>query len=154
MRHHEETENMSIQQFLASLKRMQQQMKHIFYLLSKEESLSQALLFLLMRLHDVEALKITEISEHFSITAGAATGMTDKLEDMGYVMRLRSEEDRRIVQVVLTDEGRKKVQSIKSKMANVMTDIFRNVPQDRICEMSNVLDEIADILQTYTEKGE
>ncbi|MBD2867418.1 MarR family winged helix-turn-helix transcriptional regulator [Paenibacillus arenilitoris] len=51
-------------------------------------------------------MKSTDLAEKLMITAGAVTFMTDKLSDMGLVRRKRGEEDRRVVYLEITEEGK------------------------------------------------
>jgi DNA-binding MarR family transcriptional regulator len=48
-----------------------------------------------------------EISKHLSVAVNTVTNIVDNLERKGTVRRIRSEEDRRVIRVDLTDVGRK-----------------------------------------------
>lgn len=50
---------------------------------------------------------MSEISDEIHLSLSSVTGIVDKLEGKKLVRRDRSNEDRRIVQVELTDEGRR-----------------------------------------------
>ena len=54
-------------------------------------------------LHD--ALSMTEVAEKMSHTTAAATGLVDRLENLGYVERMHDEDDRRKVLVKITPKG-------------------------------------------------
>lgn len=77
--------------------------------LTHEENLSENLILLLLRLKLFKHMKITEISEAFMLTPGAATNMCDKLENLDYVERIRIKDDRRVVRVSLTKKGKKEL---------------------------------------------
>jgi len=47
-----------------------------------------------------------EIADYLMLAMSTMTGIVDKLVEKNYVVRERSEEDRRIVRVALTDAGR------------------------------------------------
>lgn len=47
----------------------------------------------------------TDISKELMLTLGTVTTSLNKLEDKGYIIRERSNEDRRVVYVKLTDKG-------------------------------------------------
>jgi Transcriptional regulators len=51
--------------------------------------------------------KLSEIASLLSITKGAVTQMVQKLEEKGYVCRVRSNENRKTVYLDLTPKGRK-----------------------------------------------
>jgi len=57
------------------------------------------------------------LAKNAELSPASMTAMLDQLEELGYVARRRSAEDRRQVLVRLTDEGRAKVQA-KRRMWN------------------------------------
>ncbi|MBK3493877.1 MarR family transcriptional regulator [Viridibacillus sp. YIM B01967] len=86
-------------------------------ILTHDENLSENLVLLLLRLKLYRHMKITEISEAFMLTPGAATNMCDKLEKLDYVERIRIKDDRRVVRVSLTKKGEERVEAIFSKFS-------------------------------------
>ncbi|MFD2115053.1 MarR family winged helix-turn-helix transcriptional regulator [Paenibacillus yanchengensis] len=81
-------------------------------LLTHDQDISENLVLLLLKLKLFEFLTITEISDQFLLTPGAATNMCDKLEQLNLIERIRLKEDRRVVRVTLTKKGQKKVDEI------------------------------------------
>jgi len=53
-----------------------------------------------------EGLRMNELSRHLMVTGGSITGMTDQLEQDGYVQREQSPDDRRAFLLRLTPAGR------------------------------------------------
>ncbi|KAB2492730.1 MarR family winged helix-turn-helix transcriptional regulator [Priestia endophytica] len=51
--------------------------------------------------------RLTDLAEELDLTSGAITAICDKLEGRGFAVRKRHKEDRRIVLLDITDEGRK-----------------------------------------------
>ncbi len=49
-------------------------------------------------------LKVSDISERMSLSNSTVSGIVDRLEKMGFVKRVRSEEDRRVVMIDLVPE--------------------------------------------------
>jgi len=62
---------------------------------------------LLLSVGAKESLKMSEIAKALQLTLSSVTALVDKLEAKAFVTRERSREDRRIVRVLLTAEGRK-----------------------------------------------
>ncbi len=77
--------------------------------ITKKETLSQNQLMLLFQLQLAGSLKITEIAERFVVTPGAASSMCDKLEEARLVQRVRTNEDRRVVNIEITGEGTRRI---------------------------------------------
>jgi len=77
---------------------------------------------------------MTEISRDLNITMGTLTTGVDKLIKKGYLLRKRTEEDKRVVLVELTEKGRN---------AKKMHDAFH---KDMIDSIINNLDEAEEEL--------
>ncbi|TBL80000.1 MarR family winged helix-turn-helix transcriptional regulator [Paenibacillus thalictri] len=68
---------------------------------------------------------VTELADIVCISCGGLTILCDKLEEKGLVVRVRDETDRRLVNMQITDQGRKLVQSIvglKGELVERMLD--------------------------------
>ncbi|MEK3903437.1 MULTISPECIES: MarR family winged helix-turn-helix transcriptional regulator [unclassified Paenibacillus] len=102
--------------------------------ITKKGSLSQNQIMLLFLLQLTGSLNITDISERLVITPGAASFMCDKLEDLGYIERLRTKEDRRVVNIILTGPGKQHILSLFDTFA--LTDLSKiSVALQRIDEL-------------------
>ncbi|HEV2442285.1 MAG TPA: MarR family transcriptional regulator [Steroidobacteraceae bacterium] len=82
--------------------------------------LTAAQLFILVTLATAEMVRSTDLCEHTSYDAGAMTRMLDRLESKGVVRRRRSPEDRRVVYLELTDEGRARL----ARMREISKEVF------------------------------
>ena len=61
--------------------------------------------FLLGHIASSESLSMTEIADKMAHTTAAATGLVDRLENLGYVQRMHASDDRRKVLVRITPKG-------------------------------------------------
>ena len=61
--------------------------------------------FLLGHIASSESLSMTEIADKMTHTTAAATGLVDRLENLGYVQRMHASDDRRKVLVRITPKG-------------------------------------------------
>ena len=75
-------------------------------------------------LHD--ALSMTEVAEKMSHTTAAATGLVDRLENLGYVQRMHDESDRRKVLVKITSKGSSLVERLRQDIVSGLT-IFTGI---------------------------
>jgi DNA-binding MarR family transcriptional regulator len=69
--------------------------------------------FLLGHIAAHNGLSMTEVAEKMSHTTAAATGLVDRLENLGYVQRTHDEVDRRKVLVKITGKGIELVDRIR-----------------------------------------
>jgi DNA-binding MarR family transcriptional regulator len=68
---------------------------------------------------------VAALSRELDLDPGAMTRALDRLEAKGLVRRERSTEDRRIVHLVPTDEGRKVARKVPPVMAEVLNNHLR-----------------------------
>lgn len=115
---------------------IQQKSKMFVNLLSEGESLSQNQLILLLQLKINSGMKATEIADFFSVTPGAVTSMCDKLEKLELIHRVRESGDRRVVKIVLTNNGETKVQSL-----------FLKFSQEKLTDMAKVLSDVNQLMK-------
>lgn len=74
----------------------------------------------LMRLQQKGQLPVAELARWVNTDAGAMTRLLDRLEKKGLCKRVRSLEDRRVVMVELTAEGRNAIEDVPAVLAEVM----------------------------------
>lgn len=85
---------------------------------------------MLIILSETGTIRSSELAERLSITNGGVTGLADRLIDLGFVKRERSEQDRRAVQLMLTDEGQAVVGAMMRTREHVMMKLFHNLSED------------------------
>ena len=71
----------------------------------------------IMSLISRQALTISQISARMGVAKPNVTPLVNKLDEMGYVSRIRSDADKRIVQVALSDAGEKCLSRIRDMIA-------------------------------------
>ncbi|WP_237265347.1 MarR family winged helix-turn-helix transcriptional regulator [Thermoplasma sp. Kam2015] len=72
--------------------------------------------FTIMRqLSENGPLSMATIASSINVTPGWVTGVIDKMEDKGLVVRKREEADRRIIKISLTDHGKEVYEEAKKK---------------------------------------
>ena len=71
---------------------------------------------LLVMIGKSESMIMREVADFLQIPVSTATGIIDKLIEKGYVVREYSPEDRRIVIVRLSDEGKSIYLTLKEKL--------------------------------------
>ena len=63
---------------------------------------------------------VAELARELQMDPGAMTRLLDRLESKGLCKRLRSTDDRRVVNLALTDEGKKAADKVPVALAEVM----------------------------------
>ena len=79
----------------------------------------------LLKLHMGVGSTVAELARSCQLDAGSMTRLLDRLEAKGLVRRVRSSEDRRIVNIELTDEGTAAAKKIPAVLCGVQNSHLR-----------------------------
>ena len=74
----------------------------------------------LLRLRNTGGSTVAELARWLQVDAGAMTRLLDRLEKKGLCKRVRSTEDRRVVQVELTPDGVEAIKAVPAVLSEVM----------------------------------
>ena len=85
----------------------------------------------LLKLYLGHASTVAELARECSLDGGAMTRMLDRLEAKGLVTRVRSSQDRRVVNLELTTEGRTTARQIPGVLCKVQNEFLQplSVPE-------------------------
>ena len=123
-----------LDQFRADAERLSHiilEMQRCFVLrLSKElapGNVSFPQFFLLAALDQKEVLTMSAIAQKMGHTTAAASGLVDRLENLGYVVRSIAREDRRKVMVCITEKGSALVRRIREEMVGNLMKVMTHL---------------------------
>lgn len=88
-------------------------------------------------------LKMSELAQILGLTAGAVTAASDKLIENGYVTRIRDEQDRRIVYLGITDQGRELMQQLRELGRAKMSEAFSHLDDDKLPTVIAIFEQAA-----------
>lgn len=83
--------------------------------------------FLLAALDQKEVMTMSAIAEKMGHTTAAASGLVDRLENLGYVVRSSARDDRRKVMVCITEKGTALVRRIRQEMVGNLMKVMTNL---------------------------
>jgi DNA-binding MarR family transcriptional regulator len=90
------------------------------------------------------ATSASELCKGISYDAGAMTRMLDRLEAKGLVRRTRSPDDRRLVNLELTEAGKAAYPRLRQISMQVMNRSLRDFTQDEAKTLQNLLQRLAN----------
>lgn len=93
-------------------------------------------------------VNISEISKHLSITPPSVTEFVKNLIHKGYLAKRVNEEDKRFIELSLTDEGEQIVYALK----DYFNTLFSGLTQRLGAKQSNLLIELLDVVNDYFEE--
>ena len=82
-----------------------------------QDKVSYPQFFLLTYLAEEESLSMSSIARMMGHSTAAATGMVDKLQELGHIKRFTAAADRRKIMVRITEQGRELVAQMRSNIA-------------------------------------
>jgi MarR family transcriptional regulator, multiple antibiotic resistance protein MarR len=93
----------------------------------------------LMRIDQGCARTAADLCRDVNYDTGSMTRLLDRLEDKGYIRRERSTEDRRVVQLALTEAGQALMPQLKQVGANMLNHYLRDFSADEVSALKTYL---------------
>ena len=113
--------------------------------------LSKTELFALLYLTRKEQTTMSELADTIGVPLSTATGLVDRLVRKSYVQRVRSEEDRRIVMLALTEKGERLVDEFKDIMSRYMSRIMEGLTKEEQQQLMAIALKVFRNLQEQKE---
>lgn len=110
----------------------------------------------LLKLYMGSASTVAELARECQLDAGGMTRLLDRLEGKGLLRRVRSSEDRRVVNLELTDEGREAARQIPEVLCGVQNAFMRGFTIEEWQLLRGMLRRILDTaleIQAAKEQG-
>lgn len=137
---------MELEQRYIKLKEFQDLFENIFsktktqhnFFPKTKYNLSDGHILILTYLYRVKTCTASDITRYLGITSGGGTVLTDRLLRNNLIKRLRLEEDRRVVQLSLTTEGKEIVDQIIENRATAFVKLLHDLEETEIDQMLSV----------------
>ncbi|WP_158903722.1 MarR family winged helix-turn-helix transcriptional regulator [Burkholderia sp. L27(2015)] len=110
----------------------------------KEEGVTSQQMGIVLTMSRGAASTPFELSKLLGIDTGLMTRMLDKLEKQGLLARVRSVEDRRVVNLHLTETGVALGTRIPDIALNVLNPLFRNFSGQEFEELHRLLNKMVE----------
>jgi DNA-binding MarR family transcriptional regulator len=120
--------------------------------LARQVDLTGPQLTTLKMLEGVGDLSLSELSERIRAQNSTVTGIIDRMEREGLVVRTRSTEDRRVVKIKLTDKGARIAQAIALEPMEVFRGALESLSAPEAHELLQILTKIAKRVQSIVKR--
>lgn len=106
-------------------------------------------------MHVIEAVGIGEprnmsaVAKLLSVTVGTLTIAVNNLVKKGYIDRVRSKEDRRVVLVSLTEKGKKAYQHHKRFHEEMIQSLLKGLSEQEISTLVTALTNLREFFRNY-----
>ena len=101
----------------------------------------------LAMLQDVGTMSVSEISRRLGIAKPNITPLVDRLVNAGRVDRVRSTTDRRVVNVVIQKEGRKRLREIRASLVAGIENWGGSLSMDDFRALNESLETVVKLLE-------
>ena len=91
-------------------------------------------------------VKPTEIAKKFSITPASVTSQIDKLVEQGWLERKYNQDDKRVIEVVLTQKGKSRLAEMKKELVDNCNWIFKTLDKQ---EQETLFDLVSRLNRSY-----
>jgi MarR family transcriptional regulator, organic hydroperoxide resistance regulator len=138
------TRSVAISEIMQSLRQIFRAIQDYSQEVSKEFGITGPQLWALKIIFADGGLSLGELTQKMYLHPSTVSGVVDRLEKKGYVSRDRGREDRRVVTVRLTPEGKKLIKKapnpIQGKMVHGLTKLERR-------KLNSIYDSVQKLVQ-------
>lgn len=129
--------------------RMQRSM-HV-HSLAKRIGMTKTQVYILWYLGKDGCAKSSDIARIVGLSPGAVTQVCDELVRMNLVERLRSESDRRVVNISLTEQGAEKLEQMHRLRSRGLKRMMRLLGERDVDELIRILNRVVDFIEDADE---
>ena len=108
----------------------------------------------LYKVHKGIATTVAELARECQLDTGAMTRLLDRLEAKGLCRRVRSLDDRRVVHIELTDEGRIAGEQVPHILSRVQNEYLAGFTEAEWVQLKSYLQRILDNSQVIAARQE
>ena len=101
----------------------------------------------LRKLNEGAAMTASELCRKMCHDNGAVTRLLDQLEQRGYIVRERSREDRRVVNLQITDAGRLQISELTPDVVHALNTVLETFSAEEFGELTRLLEKLQTRLQ-------
>lgn len=120
--------------------------ENVFLNCSKNEVLVFWLLF------RKEAVNMTEIADYVHVPLNTATGIISRMEKNGLVIRTRSEEDKRVVQISFSEKGMAQFEALVSELLRYGMEIIGSLTGEEMELLQKMTGKVLGVLRQEKDK--
>ncbi|MFD1356471.1 MarR family winged helix-turn-helix transcriptional regulator [Fictibacillus halophilus] len=142
------------------LKSYVERLERVHYIVSKrlhpeiaiEKELTKTQFVLLKTLCVRNKWTVSKLAEYMGVKPSAITVGADRLYKRGFVSRYRSELDRRIVYLEITDEGHEILREAENERVNSISDYLNHLSSEELGTFIDIYEKLANGTQPDAEE--
>lgn len=103
-------------------------------------------IMVLIFLYRCKTANMTEISKYINAPLNTTTGVINRLEKKNMIERIRSKEDRRIVEIILTSKGSEFIDKEKGTILRFAKTIYTKLTDDEKAAAVSIFSKVKNVL--------
>lgn len=111
---------------------------------SRESGISMSQIGVLFHIHRMGCIGVTDLGEDMGVTSAAASQISERLVQQGLILRSEDPQDRRVKQIILTEEGRQMLQESIHARQEWLEDLADNLSTDEKEQITAALNILID----------
>ena len=124
-----------------------------FHEIEKIAGIGGASLWALAEIGEIDNLTVSKLASAMSIHQSTASNLIDKLETKGYVTRVRSVDDRRVVYLTLADIGREILEKAPLPHRGILPDALMRLDPQTLTELNHHLITLIEWMERKHASG-
>lgn len=113
-------------------------------------SKNEVLIFWL--LYRREEVNMTEVADYIHVPLNTATGIINRMEKNGFIVRTRSKEDRRVVHISFSEKGIAQFDALLSEMVRYGLQVFNSLTGEEMELLRNMTAKVLEVLRQEKQK--
>ncbi|MGN2339736.1 MarR family winged helix-turn-helix transcriptional regulator [Clostridium cagae] len=105
----------------------------------KEIGLTHQQIMVIKLIAHNKKVNISELCEDMSLSKGTVSGIVTRLESLGYVKKIKLENDKRNTYVTFSNKGLEFAKEYKNKINESFDKVFKNLTEEEIKEVKSSL---------------
>jgi DNA-binding MarR family transcriptional regulator len=115
-----------------------------FHEIEKLAGIGGASLWALAEIVETDKLTVTDLASHMSIHQSTASNLLDKLEAEGYINRVKSTSDRRVVYLEASERGRAVLKKAPLPHRGILPDALMRLNPETLAQLYEHLTELVN----------
>jgi DNA-binding MarR family transcriptional regulator len=146
------TRDVAISEIMQSLRRIIKSLQDYSQTVYSHFGITGPQLWALKTLSKRGSLSLGELSKGMYLHPSTVSGVVDRLEKKGYVVRNRTEKDRRVIKVQLTPKGKTVVKRAPNPVQGKMIYGLRKLKKEKLILIDESVQELVRIMEAQNLK--
>jgi DNA-binding MarR family transcriptional regulator len=97
--------------------------------------------------------QITALAAHEGLAQPTITRVVENLETRGWVRRERGPEDRRVVRVFLTDDGRRTIDEVRARYRPLLRECLAALSAEQVADLDAATEAMASLINELQKEA-